>query len=48
MCITTETVVTSKGRIHLSDMEIETIKKEKLLLKDEALKTILEYRKSKA
>jgi len=37
-----------EGRIHLSDMEIETIKKEKLLLKDEALKTILEYRKSKA
>jgi len=35
-----------EGRLHLSDMEVETIKKEKLLLKDEALKMILEYRKS--
>ncbi len=38
---------TDEGRLHLSDMELETIKKEKLLLKDEALKMILEYRKSK-
>ncbi len=37
-----------EGRTHLSALEIETIKKEKLLLKDEALKTILEYKKSKA
>ena len=37
-----------EGRLHLSDMEIETIKKEKLLLKDEALKMILEYRKSQS
>jgi len=28
-------------------LEIETLKKEKLLLKDEALKMILEYRRSK-
>ena len=35
-----------EGRLHLSDIEIETIKKEKLLLKDEALKMILEYRKA--
>ena len=37
-----------EGRIPLSDIEIEVIKKEKLLLKDEALKIILEYKKSKA
>jgi len=37
-----------EGRLHLSDMEIETIKKEKLLLKDEALKMILEYRKAQS
>jgi len=36
-----------EGRLHLSDMEIEKIKKEKLLLKDEALKMILDYIKSK-
>ncbi len=36
-----------EGRLHLSDTEIETVKKEKLLLKDEALKMILEYRKGK-
>ncbi len=36
-----------EGRLHLSDFEIEQIKKEKLLLKDEALKMILEYKKSK-
>jgi len=35
-----------EGRLHLSDTEIETIKKEKLLLKDEALKMILEYKNS--
>ncbi len=29
----------------MSDMEIEKMKKEKLLLKDEMLKMILEYRK---
>jgi len=37
---------TDEGRLHLNDMELETIKKEKLLLKDEALKMILEYRKT--
>ena len=37
-----------EGRLHLSDMEIETIKKEKLLLKDEALKMILEYKKAQS
>ena len=36
-----------EGRLHLSDLEKETIKKEKLLFKDEALKMILEYKKSK-
>jgi len=42
-----KTTDADEGRLHLSDMEIETMKKEKLLLKDEALKMILEYRKSK-
>ena len=37
-----------EGRLYLSDLELETIKKEKLLLKDEALKMILEYRKSQS
>jgi len=37
-----------EGRLHLSDMELETIKKEKLLLKDEALKMILEYKKTQS
>lgn len=36
-----------EGRTHLSDMEIETMKKEKLMLKDQALKMIQEYRSSK-
>ncbi len=35
-----------EGRLHLSDVELEQIKKEKLLLKDEALHMILEYKKS--
>ena len=34
-----------EGRLALSDMELETIKKQKLLLKDEALMMILKYRK---
>jgi len=37
-----------EGRLYMSDMELEKIKKEKLLLKDEALKMILEYKKSKS
>jgi uncharacterized protein YdcH (DUF465 family) len=37
-----------EGRLYLSDMEVEVIKKEKLLLKDEALKMILEYKKSQS
>jgi uncharacterized protein YdcH (DUF465 family) len=37
-----------EGRLYLSDGELETIKKEKLLLKDEALKMILEYKNSKS
>jgi uncharacterized protein YdcH (DUF465 family) len=37
-----------KGDIPLTDMEIEVLKKEKLLLKDEAYKMILEYKNSKA
>jgi uncharacterized protein YdcH (DUF465 family) len=36
-----------EGRLHLSDIELEQLKKEKLLLKDEALHMILEYKKSK-
>ena len=36
-----------EGRLHLSDVELEQLKKEKLLLKDEALHMILEYKKSK-
>jgi uncharacterized protein YdcH (DUF465 family) len=35
------------GDIPMTDMELETLKKEKLLLKDEAYKMILDYRKSK-
>jgi len=38
----------NEGRLHLSDAELEMIKKEKLLLKDEALQTILDYKRSKA
>jgi len=37
-----------EGRLYLSDMELETIKKEKLLLKDEALKMILDYKKNQS
>jgi uncharacterized protein YdcH (DUF465 family) len=36
-----------EGRLHLNDFELEEIKKEKLRLKDEALRMILEYRKSR-
>jgi hypothetical protein len=36
------------GRVGLSDMEIEKMKKEKLLLKDEMFKMILEHKKAKA
>jgi len=36
------------GRVPMTDMELETLKKEKLLLKDEAYKMIMDYRKSKA
>ena len=35
------------GDILLADAEIETLKKEKLLLKDEAYKMIIDYKKSK-
>jgi len=35
------------GDIPLTDVEIETLKKEKLLLKDEAYKMIIDYKKSK-
>ena len=37
-----------KGRVGMSDKEIEVMKKKKLLLKDEMLKMILEYRKIEA
>lgn len=36
------------GRTLLTDMELEVLKKEKLLLKDEAYKMILDYKQSKA
>ncbi len=36
------------GDTPMTDMEIETLKKEKLLLKDEAYKMIMDYKKSKA
>jgi uncharacterized protein YdcH (DUF465 family) len=36
------------GRTLLTDMELEVLKKEKLLLKDEAYQMILDYKKSKA
>ncbi len=35
-------------RAILTDMELETLKKEKLLLKDEAYKMILDYKKAQA
>ncbi|SFV90932.1 FIG00710266: hypothetical protein [hydrothermal vent metagenome] len=35
------------GRIPLTDVELETLKKEKLRLKDEAYKMILDYKQSK-
>ncbi len=35
-------------RIILTDVELEILKKEKLLLKDEAYKIIMDYRKAKA
>ena len=34
------------GRVGMSDIEIEKMKKQKLMLKDEMLKMILEYRKA--
>lgn len=34
-------------RVILTDMELENLKKEKLLLKDEIYKIILDYKKSK-
>jgi uncharacterized protein YdcH (DUF465 family) len=36
------------GDTPMTDIELENLKKEKLLLKDEAYKIIMEYRKSKA
>lgn len=36
------------GDTPMTDMELEILKKEKLLLKDEAYKMIMDYRKSKA
>ena len=36
------------GDTPMTDMELENLKKEKLLLKDEAYKMILDYKKSKA
>jgi uncharacterized protein YdcH (DUF465 family) len=42
-----KTTDADQGRLPLTDMEIEVLKKEKLKLKDEALSMILEYRKSK-
>ncbi|WP_456322805.1 YdcH family protein [Hydrogenimonas sp.] len=34
-----------EGREHMDDLELEKLKKEKLRLKDEAYKMILEYKK---
>jgi len=42
-----KTTDADEGRSTLTDMEVEVMKKEKLLLKDEALMMILEYKKSK-
>ena len=36
------------GDAPMTDIEMETLKKEKLLLKDEAYKIIMDYRKTKA
>ncbi|MEA1879544.1 MAG: DUF465 domain-containing protein [Campylobacterota bacterium] len=36
------------GDTPMTDMELENLKKEKLLLKDEAYKMIMDYKKSKA
>ncbi len=36
------------GRVGMSDMKIETMKKEKLLLKDEMYKMVLEFKKELA
>jgi uncharacterized protein YdcH (DUF465 family) len=36
------------GDIPMTDMELEVLKKEKLLLKDEAYKMIMDHKKSKA
>jgi len=36
-----------KGDTPMTDIEMETLKKEKLLLKDEAYKMIMDYKKSK-
>ncbi len=36
------------GDTPMTDVELETLKKEKLLLKDEAYKIIMDYRKTKA
>lgn len=37
-----------EGRLHLSDIELDEIKKEKLKLKDEALALITKYQKQEA
>jgi len=37
-----------EGRLHLSDGELDMMKKEKLLIKDEALKMILDYKNAQA
>jgi len=36
------------GDIPMTDVELENLKKQKLLLKDEAYKMIMDYKKSKA
>ncbi len=40
-----QTTDADEGRLHISDAELETLKKKKLLLKDEALMMIQKYRK---
>lgn len=40
-----KTTDADEGRLHMTDVELENMKKKKLLLKDEALMMILKYRK---
>jgi len=37
-----------EGRLHLTDAQLDAIKKEKLLIKDEALRMILDHKNTQA